>query len=247
MYNLLIAIAAAVLAFGLTFATGLVDWWGALFPFVLAFGVVYFLLARRTLAQLETLYRDAQAEIMAKRIPSGIAKIESGFELAKWQFFVKPQVHAQLGSLLYMLEKYDEARPHLEKSFARIGQARAMYAALLFREKNDAKMIEVFEDALKYTKNDGLLWSTYAWCLHERGQTAKAMDVLGRATKENPSDQKLKDNQLSLQNEKGLKMNPYGMEWWAYRLEAPPSSVAPPQAKGFAVRKGYRNPPATRR
>ena len=173
--------------------------------------------------------------------------MKEALALGKWQFFVEPQIHAQIGMLLYMAQRFDEAKPHLAQSFSRIGQARAMYGALLFREKNYDEMVKVFENAVAQNKNDGFLWSIYAWCLDAAGQTEKALAVLARAVTTNPSDERVKQNQLALQNEKRMKMKAYGNEWWAFHLEKPPPSLTggqPPQ--GFQVRKGYRQPPQRR-
>lgn len=248
MYNLLIGLAAAVVTFLLFWATGLVDWWGALLPGTIAFAVTYFLLARRTLRQLEAIMLTAQKDLGAKRIEPALAKIREGFDLAKWQFMVAPQVHAQLGMILYMLQREPEAKVHLSQSLTRIAQARAMYGVILYKEKNYAQMEKVFEDALRYSKKDGFVWSIYAWCLDAAGMTDKALAALARGVAASPTDEKLKANQLALQNEKRLKMKAYGNEWWAYQLERPPASVLQGMAPGGVLqpRKGYRTPPQRR-
>jgi tetratricopeptide (TPR) repeat protein len=248
MYNLLIALGAAVAAFLLFWAPGLVNWWGALLPATIALAIVYFVLARRTLRGLEAIMMTAQRDLGAKRVEPALAKIREGFELAKWQFFVAPQVHAQLGMILYMLQRDAEAKEHLSKSLVRIAQARAMYGAILFKEKNYPKMEQVFEEALRYSKKDGFVWSIYAWCLDAAGMTDKAIGALSRGVAESPGDEKLKQNQLALQNEKRLKMKAYGNEWWAYQLERPPASVLQGMAPSGVLqpRKGYRTPPQRR-
>lgn len=244
MYNLLIALGAAVVALLLFGATGLVPWWGAVLPATIAFGVVYFLLARRTLRQLEALFLVAQKDMAAQRIEPGLAVMQEGFALSKWQFFVAPQVHAQIGMLLYMLKRFDEARPHLEKAFVRVGQAQAMLGALQFQRKEYEQMVKTFESGVRYSKKDGFLWSVYAWCLDKSGDRAKALSVLSRALAESPSDERLKANQLALQNNERMRMRAYGNEWWGFHLEQPPRDVLMamnPQMQG--QRKGYRTPP----
>ncbi len=246
MYNLLIAIGAALLVFA-----PIAAWlgpWASIFPGVVAGGAAYFFLMRRSLKQLEALSMDAQKEFTAKRVDAGIKKLQDGFGLAKWQFLVASQIHAQLGMYLYVLERYDEAKPHLEKSFVRIGQARGMLGALLLKRKEYDAMIKVFEDSLRFNKKDGFLWSTYAYCLDRAGQREKAIEALGRGLTESPSDEKLKANQMALQNNERLKMKAYGQEWWAFRLEAPPMDFVPAGMRGqLYQRKGYRTPPRERR
>lgn len=256
MYNVLIGAGAALLTFLAFYAPGIIDWWGAALLGLIAFAAAYFVLARRSLRQLEAVMMEAQKDIVGARqgnsinkarIDAGLDKIREGFKLGKWQFFITGQVHAQLGMILFMLERFDEARPHLEKSFVRIGQARAMLAVLYFKDKEYVRMAKVFEEAVGADKKNGLVWSTYAWCLENAGQKVAALEVLGRAVKENPADEKVKDNQRALQNNERLRMKPYGQEWWAFRLEPPPMDFAPPGMRiqpGF--RKGYRQPPRQR-
>lgn len=243
MYNLLIALGAAALALLVFGATGLVNWWGAVLPAVVAFGGVYFYLARRSLKQLETLFLVAQKDLAAQRIEPGLAKLKEGFALSKWQFFTAPQVHAQLGMLLYMLKRFDEALPHLQKAFVRVGQAQSMLGALYFQRKDYAAMEKAFETGVRYSKKDGFLWSTYAWCLDKAGMREKALLVLSRGITESPDDEKLKANRLALQNGERLRMRAYGNEWWGFHLEQPPRDVLMamnPQLQG--QRKGYRTP-----
>jgi tetratricopeptide (TPR) repeat protein len=242
MYNLFISLGTALATFLLFFLGFRLTWYSSLIPAIVAAAVAYFLLARRTLKQLEAIIQASQKEFMAKHMEQGIAKLNTAFELSRWQFLVASQVHAQLGSILYMLQRFDEAKPHLEKSFVRIGSARAMLGALHYRSKDYEKMTKVFEDAVTYNKKDGLLWSTYAWCLERSGQREKALEVMNRGLQESPSDEKMKANQLALQNKERLRMKAYGQEWWAFHLESPPADFVPPHMRGQLLqqRKGYR-------
>jgi tetratricopeptide (TPR) repeat protein len=243
MYNLLISLAAAVGAFLLFFVPFHLRVGAALLPALIAGPAAYVLLARRTMKQMEVLMLAGQRELEAKRIEPGLAKIREAFPLGRWQFLIAPQVHAALGQYLYIFERYDEAKPHLEKSFVRIGNARAMLGALYFKRNNYPAMTVAFEDAVKHNKKDSLVWSTYAWCLERAGQRPKAVEVMGRALQESPSDEKLKANQLALQNNERMKMKPYGQMWWIFRLEPPPMDHIPPSMRGqVQQRKGYRQP-----
>lgn len=245
MYNLLIALAAGLATLLLFVATGLVGWWGALLPALVVLGATYFFLARRTLRQLEALMMEAQRDLGAKRIDAGLEKMKQGFALSKWQFLVAGQVHAQIGMLLYVMKRFDEARPHLEKSFSRIGQARAMLGALHFQQKDYEGMKRVFEQAAAVNKKDGFLWSVYAWCLDKSGQRKEALEALSRGLAASPQDERLKANQLALQNNERMRMKAYGQEWWAFHLEQPPMDAFPPGMRPQPMqRKGYRNRPA---
>jgi len=256
MINLLLSAAVAVVTFLLFFLPGIFAATGSAVLGTIGFAAAYFFLARRSMKQLEAILMSAQGDIMGARqgntlnqarIESGLTKIRSGFALGRWQLFVTGQVHAQLGMILFMLERYDEARPHLEKAFIRIAQARLMLAVLCHRNDDAAGMAKAFEQAVAAEKKNSLTWSTYAWCLEKRGQRDQALAVLARGVKESPSDEKLKENQKALQNGERLRMKPYGQEWWALRLEPMPMEFIPagmrPQ-QGF--RKGYRQPPKER-
>lgn len=247
MYNLLISIGALVVTLLVFVAFG-VGWWASILPATIAFALAYFFLARRSLRQFEGIMRESQQLLTAKKIEPGLDKMREAFPIAKWQFLIEPQIHAQIGMVLYMLQKFDEAFPHLEKSFVRIGQARAMLGALHFKRKNLDAMVKVFEEATQANKKDGFLWSIYAWCLDKSEQREKALAVLARGLAESPGDERLKANQLALQNNERLKMKAYGTEWYAFHLEKPPADVVAALNPGAPTpfRKGYRQPPKQR-
>lgn len=240
MYNILIAVGAGLAAFGLFFAI-FSNALGAILPAAVVLLGTYFVLARRSLKQLEAIMMAAQKDIMAKRIDPALATMQQGFALSKWQLFIEGQVHAQIGMLLYMLKRFDEAQPHLEKSFVRIGQARAMLGALQYTKKDYAAMERTFEEAVRHSKKDGFLWSIYGWCLSNAGMQDKAVGALARGLAESPSDEKLKANHLALQNGERLRMKGYGQEWWAFHLESPPKDVLMAMNPQLgAGKKGYR-------
>lgn len=222
MLNLLIAVAAAIAALlGSYLALGH-HWWSAVLPGTVALLGVYVWLARRATRQLETLFMSAQKELLARRTDKALALLDSGFALARWQFFVAPQIHAQKGVLLYVLERDDEAEPHLRQAFFKHWVARAMLGSLCFRRKQFAQMEPIFEAAVRAAKKEPLLWAVYAWCLDKSGARPKAIEVLGRGVELNPADERLKKLQIALQNDKRMKMHAWGNEWFQFRLERPP-------------------------
>jgi tetratricopeptide (TPR) repeat protein len=237
MYNLFIAIAAALATFLLFFLTGIVtSWWAALLPAVAALAVSYFLLARRTAKQIEALMARVQKEFLARRFDKAKEMLATGFEHGKWQFMVAPQIHSQLGALLYVQEEYDEALPHLEKSFVRHWVPRAMLACHHYRKKDYAKMESEFEKAVGYNKKEGLLYGVYAWCLEKAGEHDKAIRVLARGAEAAPSDERLKSNLVALQNNKKMKMKQYAEQWYQFRLELPPMEMGGPRRVRFERR-----------
>jgi tetratricopeptide (TPR) repeat protein len=236
MYNLLLSIAlgiavSAALAFGTEL--GLV---AALFPGVLALAIAYFVLARRTWKRLERIFEGMQKEVQAQKFDKAIQTLQGGFVLAPWQFLVASQLHSNIGILLYLRQDLDASLPHLEKSFSRNWIARGMLAVARYRKRDLAGMKQVFEDAVKTNKKEGVLWSAYAWVLEKEDRHEDAIAVLGRAVSANKSDEKLKTSLQALQNGKKLKLGKlYGEQWFQFMLERPP-----PEFAGAGYRGGRR-------
>ncbi len=236
MINLAISLAvglAVALAVRLGTSFG---WAGAVVPGAIATTAAYLLLARRSWKQLEALFEGVQRELAAQHYEKAIQALERGFALAPWQFLVASQLHSQLGVLHYVRKDFDEALPHLEKSFSRHWIARGMLAVSRYRARDIAGMEKTFEDAVKANKKEGLLWCVYAWVLDKEGRHDEAVKVLGRGAAANKSDEKVKAALQALQNDKKLKLGKlYAEQWFQFHLEA-----APPQAFGGGLHRGAR-------
>lgn len=235
MINLLLAVAAAVAVFGLFFFTHITHALGSILPALVAGIGAYVLLARRTVKQLEGVMSQVQKELGGRRMDKAIALLEAAFPLARWQFLVASQLHGQIGSLLYVQKKFDEAEPHLKKSFVKMWPARAMLGAQHFRRKEWKEMEDVFDTAIRANKGESLLYATYAWCEDKRGERKKAIEVLQRGVSQNKSDDRLKTLLTRLQNDKRMKLEGYGEQWWQFWLESPPMMQGP--GGGFGPRQ----------
>jgi predicted Zn-dependent protease len=241
MINLLLSILAGVVVFLLALATRVVHpGLCGLFGLVAAIGA-YILLARRSGKQLEAIMAVAQKEMMAKKPERAVEALQNAFRLARWQFGVASSLHANIGVLLYVQKKFDEAEPHLVKSgstLLRLWQAQAMLAAIRFRQKKYDEMEKIFDAALKGNKQETLLYAVYAWCENARGEKKKAIEVLTKAVDENKSDEKLKTLLQRAQNDKRLKLDGWGEQWWQFWLETPPMMMNP-QGNVFAGRQRF--------
>ena len=229
MYNLLISLAAGLaVTLAIRFGTN-VGWVGSILPGLLALGVAYFVLARRSWKQLEALMGTVQKELMAQKFDRALQTLQGGFALAPWQFLVASQIHSQIGVLRYVRQDFAAAQPHLEKSFSRHGVARAMLAVTHYRKKDLEKMRKVFDEAAKDNKKEGLVFATWAWIEEKEGKHDQAIAVLARGLKANPGDEKLKAAAQALQNDKRLKLGKlYGEQWFQFHLEKmPPQMVSP--------------------
>ena len=227
MINLLLSLAAALLVFCAFFFSGIAHALGSILPALVAGIVAYILLARRTVKQLEAVMAQVQKELQARRIDKAIAVLEAARPLARWQFLVASQLEGQIGSLLYIQKKFEEAEPHLKKSFVKMWPARAMLAAQHFRRKEWKQMEDVFDAAIRANKGESLLYAAYAWCEDKRGERKKAIEVLQRGAGEVKSDERLKTLLTRLQNDKRMKLDAFGEQWYQFWLETPPMMQGP--------------------
>ena len=241
MINLLLSLAAGAAGFLLFFVPGIAHALGSVLPGVAAAVGTYVLLARRSGKQLEAVMGAAQKEMMARKPERAVEALQQAFALARWQFGVASSLHANIGVLLYVQKKFDEAEPHLRAStgtLMRLWQAQAMLAAILYRKKQYEEMEKVFDRALSGSKTETLLYAVYAWCEHQRGEKKKAIELLTRGTDENKSDEKLKALLQRAQNDKRLKLDGWGEQWWQFWLETPPQMMNP-QGNVFAGRQRF--------
>ncbi len=228
MWNLLISLAVGVaVALGIRFGTEF-GWVAAAGPALVAAVATYILLVRRIMKKMALLMEAVQREAQAAKVDKAIQTLQSGFALAPWQFLIAAQLHGSIGMLHYLNRNVEAALPHLEKSFARHWIARGMLGAIRYRRKDLAGAREVFEDAIKANRKEGLVWAAWAWILEKEDRHDEAIAVLGRAVKANPSDENLKSALQTLQNGKKLKLGKlYEEQWWQFQLEAPPTQFGP--------------------
>lgn len=169
-----------------------------------------------------------QVQAAMQRGPSYIPQVVTMLEQLKkkygrLQFFAGASLDGQIGSILFMQEKFDQARPYLERSFVRLWNTKVMLAVLKFKKKDYEAMDAVMERAAKYSPKQGLLWSTWAFMHQKAGNRDKAIDVLNRGKAQlQDKDPLLSENLLALQNGKKMKMKAYGDAWYQFHLEKHP-------------------------
>lgn len=117
MYTLLSSLGVAVVCF--VVGALAVNWWAGFVPALLGFGLAFYLLSRRTMAQVQAIFGRAQA-LAASPPPQDVMKsqesllafqtqqraqlrdtLKEALAVERWQFLVKEQVYAQLGMLDY--------------------------------------------------------------------------------------------------------------------------------------------------
>ncbi|MBI5494769.1 MAG: hypothetical protein HY904_07050 [Deltaproteobacteria bacterium] len=231
MINLVVALVAGALLGGVMgiWLTPL----EAILPGMVSAVLVYFVIARRTGNRINNIMLAAQKELQGmatqqnpqvarQYLDRAVAIMERARPYARWQFFVDKMINSQVGSLYYIQEQYKKAQPLLENSDPRQWIPRVMLALMHYRNKDFTRMDQVFEDAAKYNKKQGLLYSAWAWCHWKNDNTERALQILSRGDGElEGKDDKLKQNLLNLQNGKKMKMKGYGNDWYQFLLEKP--------------------------
>jgi tetratricopeptide (TPR) repeat protein len=221
VYNIIFALlmgAVVALAVSLKFS-----WVAAIAPTILVMLVGYVVLARKTAKKLEGIADEVEKHLGAGRTEQAVKALEALRPLGRWQLGVESAIDTQVGMIYYAHKKdFDKAVPYLEKAPQRAWQAKAMLGAQHYRKKRYPEMAQVFEQAVKKNPKASLLWATYAWCEWKRNEAQSARQILDRALKPLPNDTKLKANAEALAEKKKMKMKPYGAEWLAMHLEAPP-------------------------
>ena len=222
MYNILISATAAVAVLLILVLVLKLAWWGSLLVGLIVFAAVFVLFSRITMKKVMTSIETAGKDLQAQppRFEKAIRELKDALQYSRWQLYVEGQLHSQIGMIYYMKRDFSNAFPHLEKSFFKNWAATAMLAISYMKRQKKDKMISTFEKAVQWNGKESLLWSVYAYCMNENGETAKAKEILAKGLKKLPGDEKLQDNLDSL--EKGTKMNmrSYGDLWFQFHLES---------------------------
>ena len=219
MFNLSISLLLCILVTAiLNLAVGLNIWYSSLIAFAV-FALVYILLTRFIMKKVGALMEIAQRDIQAGRMEKAVATLKSGFKYGNWQFYVKPQLNAQIGTILYLKRDFTEAFDYLQKGFVRHWVAMGMLAICYMKRNKTAKMIETFEKAVAASKKEALLWNIYAFCLEKVGNRDKAIEVMEKGLKKAGSDERLQGNLEALREGKKMKMMDYGDLWYQFHLE----------------------------
>jgi tetratricopeptide (TPR) repeat protein len=241
MYNLAISLSSSVAAFLILWqATGYYQW-GIVGALALFFGLNYFL-SKRIIRKVEILMSNVSKELQAQKFDKAIRTLKSGYRLGDWQFFIKPQIQAQVGVIHYLMREDEDAFGYLKQGFNKHWVAMGMLAVLYMKKKDKAMMVATFEKAVKSVPKESLLWSLYAYCMLKEGDRDKALEVLSRGMKKLPDDDKLKANHTAVSNKERMKMRAYGDLWTQFYLEKTPQvgQKVPAYMQALAQSQGRR-------
>ena len=187
---------------------------------VVVFGLVFLLLARFIMKKINGLMETAQRDLQAQRWDKAIKVLESGMRFAPWQFYIKGQINAQIGTILFLKRDFAEAFDYLQQGFVRHWMAMGMLAVCYMKRNKSAKMIETFEKATTATRKEPLLWALYAYCLDKIGERSKAIEVLERGLRKLKDEARLQENLDLLKEGKRMKMKDFGDMWFQFHLES---------------------------
>lgn len=236
MYNLLISLALSagtlVALIQLAGQSQLV----AMIASLVVFSVAYILIMRVIMKKFSALMEQAQHDVQANRADRAVAVMKSAFKFAPWQLFIKQQVNAQIGSILYLKRDFNEALPYLEQAFVRHWVAMCMLGISYMKKNKQKKMVEAFEKATSGAKKEPLAWAVYAYCLDKNGERAKAIEILQKGLKRNPGEETLNENLELLESGKKMKMKGFGDMWYQFHLEKP-GAIIKKQTKAMTGRR----------
>jgi tetratricopeptide (TPR) repeat protein len=185
-----------------------------------AFAASFILITRLVMKKIGVLMETAQRDLQAGRGEKAIKTLQSGFKYAPWQFYVKGQLNAQIGMVLYLKRDFAEAFEYLQKGFVRHWIAMGMLAICYMKRNKPAKMIDTFEKATSATKKEPLLWNLYGYCLERVGEKEKAIAVMEKGVKKVGGHELLQANLDALKEGRKMRMLGWGDLWYQFHLES---------------------------
>jgi tetratricopeptide (TPR) repeat protein len=251
MLTILFSLLAGVIVGGGLRTAGLIhSTAAAVLPGLLATLVALIFLFRRVSARITPIVEEAQRHLQGNRQELALSTLRSGLRWSRWHPLLAPQLHTQIGALLYTQQNYDEALAELQQGAKNPWESRAFLACCCFKKRDEAGMVKAFEDARKSGEKDDLYWNMYAWCMNAQGKKDEAVKVLKRGLEKLPGNQRLQGSIDALAEGKKLKVQAYGDRWARFGLDG---SVAtggvkiPKAMRGFAQRPGFRQRPQRKR
>ena len=229
MYTLLIAVIAALLpSFAIWAFTESVIL--ALVIAMLVVVAINVLVGRYFMKKMTALMEIVEKDLKAERIEPALEKLKGAYKFVNWQFLAKKNIDSQIGSILYVRKRFDEAFPYLKNSFVKNWPAMGMLASYYYRNKDYDKAFSTMEKTIASNKKEGFVYSLYAYFLTEQGRTDKAIAVLTKGTAKLPLDERLAGELDSIKNRKKMKIQSYGPMWMQMHLGKSQDGARPYQA-----------------
>lgn len=219
MLNILVSLVSSILVHVGLLLGAKVESWIASLASLGTFLLVYFLLTRFVMKKVGALMETVQHDIQAGRAEKAIKTLQSGFRYGNWQFYIKGQINAQIGTILYLKRDFAAAFEYLQKGFVRHWVAMGMLAICYMKRNKVPKMIETFDKATAANKKEPMLWNLYGYCLEKVGEKTKAIAVMEKGLKKTGGNESLQANLEALKEGRKMKMQLYGDLWYQFHLE----------------------------
>jgi len=229
MYTLLIALIIALLiSFAVIFFVD--SYILAALAAVLVVIAINVLVGRYFMKKMTAVMEAVEKDIKAERIEPALEKLKRSYKFANWQFFTKKNVDSQIGSILYIKKRFDEALPYLKNSFVKNWPAMGMLASHYYRNKEYDKAFRTMEKTIASNKKESFPYSLYAYFLTEQRETDKAIAILTKGIAKIPLDERLAGELDNVRNRKKMKMQAYGPLWMQMHLGKSQDGARPYQA-----------------
>jgi len=225
MINVLIALAIAIACFALGVSVTGGEFIAGFIPALLAFGISYVMLARRTGKKFQALMEKVGASLQKQRLREAVNLLESARALGRWQFLIGPQIDAQLGTLAYLQRDWPKAKKHLSKAWKRDWHAVGMLAAIDYRDGDVTAAVRRMKDAKGAGKKESVYWALSIYFLASSKRYDEALTICAQALKQLPDNTALKNLKQAVANRKKLKMKPFGQTWYQFFPEHIPQKA----------------------
>lgn len=180
--------------------------------------------------KLTAIMEGVEKDLRSERFEPALEKLRGAYRYSKWQFLMKKQLDSQIGSILYVRKRFDEALPYLQNSFSKNWAARCMLAAYHYRTKNYEAAFKVMDETVAANKKEAFPYSLYAYFLTEQGKEDKAIQVLSNGVKKIPLDERLSSELDAVKNRKKVKIQNYGALWMQLHIGKAQDGARPYQA-----------------
>lgn len=218
MLGLAISIAAGIVA-GIIIGFLVNIGFGIFIGMFVAIGLFIFF-TRYFSKKLQTVFSAANTEIQKQQFERAVSILKSGYRYNNYAFLVKAQIDSQIGVILYTQKKFGEAYKYLQNSNPRIMMG---YLMLIIGHIKNNKTRNIDNDIkmlIRFNKKDPFVYSAVAYLYEEElNDRDKALEILTKAAKVMPDNQKIIEHLTAFQNNKPFKMEKYGEMWYQLLLD----------------------------
>lgn len=218
MLGLAISIAAGIAA-GIIIGFFVNIGFGIFIGMFVAIGLFIFF-TRYFSKKLQTVFNAANTEIQKQQFERAVSILKSGYRYNNYAFLVKAQIDSQIGVILYTQKKFGEAYKYLQHSNPRIMMGYLMLIIGHIKNNRTRNIDNDIKMLIRFNKKDPFVYSAVAYLYEEElNDRDKALEILNKAAKAMPDNQKIIEHLTAFQNNKPFKMEKYGEMWYQLMLD----------------------------